>query len=215
MLNVSELQIGYGATAELLPGDIVSVRTPGSVMSEMTRQFEQGDDEDESWASHSGIMDARSNGAAELIEALWKVKRRPLSSYRGKSRVAIVRCPALDMRKRIILAEEARLHLGERYGWWNLIRHAFSHADRITNPNRPICSYLVAWVYDVVLGQRFGKSPNEIQPDDLLDHAIFNNWPLVWCDSEATRDELGALYDESGNKYAAQLARRVEGEGRV
>lgn len=203
MLNVSQLQIGWSKIFSLQPADIVSVRTPGAWMSDMVLKFERDPGEDPAWATHSGLIDHDGY----IVEALWRVTRRSLMFYQNKSRVAIVRCPGLTRLDRLAIAADASGHIGQRYGWLKLLQHAFGHRDTITNPDRPICSYLVSQAYDVAASLRFGRPPNECQPDDLLDHAVYNGWPLVWCDTDATLRDLHAVYGDSG-EAADDLAHR-------
>ena len=208
MLNTAQAQTGWSIVDKrLLPGDLVSVKTDGSWMSGATRWFEQRRGEDPSWASHSGIIDTVASGHETLVEALWKVTQRPLSAYAGHSRVVVMRHPVLEMSARFNIRDAAIRHLGQSYGWWKLFLHAAGLKSAIHSENRPICSQLAALAYQSA-GVRFGLDADEAQPDDLLDFAAMNNWPVIWCDSVETLAELEEIYHAEDGVYANDLLKR-------
>lgn len=208
MINDLTLTLGWHSLGRLRAGDLVHVRTPGSWMSRITRWWGRRKGEAPTWASHSGMIADSANDVPTVLEARWSVVERPLTAYEGKSRVAITRCPHVDLRDGRELVEAGRRHLGQKYGWWKLLHHSAGRPDLISNPDRPICSYLVAHLYGLVIPQDFGMPANEAQPDDLLDYSIHNGWPLVWCDSPETRDELAFIYHERDD-FVRQLETKI------
>ncbi len=62
----------------------------------------------------------------------------------------------------------------------------------------PICSWLVAYVYQRVLGLELGGPPDEVDPDDIMDFCMKERWPIVWADSQATLESVQAVYGKMG-----------------
>ena len=206
MLNLAKLEVGWDKLWTLLPGDLVSVATPESLLSRLIRGMSRREGESPTWASHSGVI-AEQHGL--VIEALWTVKRRSLFDYQGKSQVCVFRAPFVSPGRGLRIADAAANRLGQKYGWWKILQHAHGRAARIARNDRQICSQLVAECYaEVCYGFSFGVEPNEAQPDDLLDYAVGNNWLAVWADSQQTVSELAEIYDAGGNEFAEELKRR-------
>jgi hypothetical protein len=90
------------------------------------------------------------------------------------------------------MIEKAEYYEGKQYAFWEITFHAL---DRIMNnsyffrrlikhDDYPICSWLVAYVYDRILSYHFNDlSPNAAQPDDILDDCVDCDWEFIWADS--------------------------------
>lgn len=194
----------------LQTGDVIHVQSQGP-LSRLIRWFSRGWGEKKTWASHSALVLTVAEDI-EIIEALTRVTRRPIFAYaKKKSKLLVSRIPGgLDSGQRAQLMKKSLDYHGRVYGFIKLLPHAL---DRLFN-NRyvfrrllwmddyPICSWLVAYVYDRVLSYHFGTPPNAAQPDDLLDHCIKTNWDFVWSDSEASVTELCEIYQLRQEKDA-------------
>jgi len=183
-------------------GDIVHVQGRG-LLSRMIRWFSRARGEGRTWASHSAMV-LRAGDRVEIVEALRKVVLRPISAYaRTRARLLVCRRPGgLDPEQKQEIVEKAEEYRGRKYGVGKIIAHAM---DRVFG-NRyvfrrlarmdyyPICSWLVAYVYDRVLGHQFGVAPNAAQPDDLLDHCVGAGWSFVWADSKESAEDFCRVY---------------------
>ena len=185
-------------------GDIVHIQN-SSILARMVRWFTRAMGEEKTWASHTAMV-IEVASTVLIIEALSpRVKIRPLAVYtRPGARVVISRRPGgLTQREKATVQAKAREYYSRRYGYLKVAAHAL---DRFIN-NRyffrrlaraddyPICSWLVAFVYDRSLGIQFGMPPNAAQPDDIMDYCVRNHWPRVWADSLLTVDQYRTLYD--------------------
>jgi hypothetical protein len=184
-------------------GDVIHVQGCG-LLSRLIRWFSRACSEPKTWASHSAMV-LRVGDKIEIIEALRKVVVRPISEYaRTRARLLVCRKPGgldPDQKKKII--EKAQDYRGRRYGVGKIVAHAL---DRLFD-NRyifrrlarmddyPICSWLVAYVYDRVLNFHFGVPPNAAQPDDLLDHCVQAGWRFVWADSSESVADFCTVYE--------------------
>jgi hypothetical protein len=190
-------------------GDVIHVQGRG-VFAHLIRWFSQEWGEGRTWASHSAMV-LRAGDKIEIIEALRKVVIRPISAYAvKKSRLLVCRKPGgLDEEQKEKLIEKAEYYHAKKYGVAKILAHAL---DRFFN-NRyvfrrlarmddyPICSWLVAYVYERVVGYKFGVEPNAAQPDDLLDDCVQKDWDFLWADSRETVADFCRVYGlESGDK---------------
>jgi len=183
-------------------GDIIHVQSRG-LLSLLVRWFSRAEKEEKTWASHSAMV-LRVGEKIEIIEALYKVVIRPITAYTGgKSKLVVCRRPGgLDDEQRRRIIEKAEDYRGRKYGCLKIVAHAL---DRLFNnkyvfrrltrmDDYPICSWLVAYVYDRVLGCRFGAPPNAVQPDDLLDHCVDADWDFIWADSRESVADFCSAY---------------------
>lgn len=174
---------------QLLPGDIVLTRSR-SLLGWAIRYFEQRPG-DPAWANHVGmIVTAGDEHTAELVEALWKVRRGPLWQLYGppagaddkRPEIAVYRLcePLPDHRQ--AAAAHAETFVGRQYGAWKLIAHAadwwltrklgtevFGFRRLLRMDRYPICSYLVAdaWAQG---GVSFEVPPGSADPDHIHDY---------------------------------------------
>jgi hypothetical protein len=188
--------------ALLQTGDVIHVQSRG-ILSKLVRFFSRANEEEISWASHSAMV-LRVDDEIEIIEALAKTVIRPITVYKGtKAKLLICRKPdGIGQEQQQRMIEKAEYYEGKIYGFWEI---AFHVLDRLLNNSYvfrrlikdndyPICSWLVAYVYDRVLGYKFGTEPNAAQPDDILDHCVKNNWDFIWADSEETVADFKKTY---------------------
>jgi len=183
-------------------GDIIHVQSRG-LLSFLIRVFSRGPLEPRSWASHSAMV-LRVDGGVEIIEATRKVGKRPFDIYRNKSsRLVISRKPGgLDENPKSEIIKKSEYYHGLKYGVGKIILHFLDYIcgsiylfRRLAIDNKyPICSWIVAYVYDRVLGYRFGVEPNAAQPDDISDHCVEDNWNFIWADSQESIDNFDKAY---------------------
>jgi hypothetical protein len=204
-------------------GDVVHVQGRG-LMSRLIRWFSRACGERRSWASHSAMV-LRTGDRIEIVEALRKVVVRPISAYaRTRSRLLVCRKPGgLDPDQKQKIVEKAQQYRGRKYGFGKIFAHAL---DRFFN-NRyvfrrlarmddyPICSWLVAFVYDRALGHQFGVRPNAAQPDDLLDHCVQEGWSFVWTDSKESAADFCRVYELATGQAGADDTSQEGGTGPV
>jgi len=130
--------------------------------------------------SHVGIVLAPRPGPL-VIEALWRVKTRPLSlSIEDADKAYILSDKSLTPDRRDSMVIDACKFSAEGYGWWDIGLQAADAVFRTTFftdhlswalKGHPICSYLVAKAYGS-LGLTFGsKKPQSITPADIFDFA--------------------------------------------
>jgi hypothetical protein len=175
----------------LQTGDVIHVQNRG-LLSKLVRFFSRADQEEPSWASHSAMV-LRVGEEIEIIEALWRTVIRPITAYEGeKSKLLVCRKPGgIDEQQKQKMIEKAEHYKGTTYGYVRIGLHALDRLLNnryvfrrlIKNNKYPICSWLVAYVYDRVLRYNFGVEPNATQPDDILDHCLDYDWEFVWADS--------------------------------
>ena len=139
------------------------------------------------WANHTGVFvtDGVTPGDAQVVEALWKVRKGPLEPGAGvKVRIYRPATP-LSVVEKVIFKERAAKYVGDSYGWWKLLvqladRVAFGGAKVFSSlmfvDSRPICSYLAAHVFDSI-GLGFGMDPDAADPDSMM----------RYCDAHPTR----------------------------
>jgi hypothetical protein len=170
-------------------------------------------------------MVLRAGDRIEIVEALRKVVVRPISAYaRTRSRLLVCRRPGgLDPDQKQKIVEKAQQYRGRKYGVGKIFAHAL---DRLFN-NRyvfrrlarmddyPICSWLVAFAYDRVLGHHFGVPPNAAQPDDLLDHCVQEGWSFVWADSKESAADFCRVYGLATGQGSADNTPQEGGTGPV
>ena len=160
-------------------------------------------------------MVLRQGDAIEIIEALRKIAVRPTSAY-ARKRAALLVCRkpgGLDADQKQKIIEKAEDYRRRKYGFVKAFAHRL---DRLFS-NRyvfrrlarmddyPISSWLVAYVYDRVLGYQFGTPPNAARPDHLLDHCVEARWSFVWADSTESVEAFCWVYELSpvDNKVGA------------
>jgi len=186
----------------LQTGDVIHVQNRG-LLSKLVRFFSRAWKEEPSWASHTAIV-LRVGEEIEIIEAMWTTVIRSITTYKGK-RAKLLACRkpgGIDQEQKKKMIEKAEYYKGKTYGYYKIALHVL---DRLLN-NRyvfrrlikdneyPICSWLVAYVYDRVLGYHFGTEPNAAQPDDLLDHCLDYEWEFIWADSGKSVADLYRTY---------------------
>jgi hypothetical protein len=208
MINKNIVKVGWDNLNTVQYCDIVSVKTPRDLMSKATRIAQRRQFEQESWASHTGVIVDRTLEDKVIVnEALWRVTERPLDDYKGKSQVCIARFPINNLIKKYTIIEDLKSRIGAKYGWWKLFHHLFGRQDIIKNINRPICSYHVAQAFSKA-GFTFGVPAWQAQPDDILDYVLYNSQDsLVWCDSEKTLQELVSIYNT--DDYVKELKAKI------
>jgi hypothetical protein len=183
-------------------GDVIHVQSHG-LLSFLIRVFSRGPFEPKSWASHSAMV-LRVDGGIEIIEATRKVGRRPIDIYKGRnSKLIISRKPGgLDDHFREEIIKKSGYYHGLKYGVGKIILHFLDYIfgsiylfRRLAINNKyPICSWIVAYVYDRVLGYKFGVEPNAAQPDDISDYCVADGWNFVWANSQASMDNFCEAY---------------------
>jgi hypothetical protein len=184
-------------------GDIVHVQG-GSLYSRAIRWVTRSSSEEPSWASHTALVLEVADTVTVIDTVGIRVSVRPLSAYRfSRSKVLVSRVPGgLSARQKACLVEKARDYEGRLYGVFKLLFHAL---DRIldnryffrrlaTVDDYPICSWMVAYVYQRSLGLMFGCPPNAAQPDDILDYCVASRWTRVWANSAPTLAECESMY---------------------
>ena len=186
----------------LQTGDIIHVLSRG-LLSKLIRFFSRADEEGPSWASHSAMV-LRVGEEIEIIEALTKTVIRPITAYKGtKAKLLVCRKPGgLDTQNKQKMIEKAKYYKGKPYGYLKIVCHALDRffdnryvfRRLIKVDNYPICSWLVAYVYDRVISYQFGVPPNAAQPDDILDHCVDCDWEFVWADSSQSVADFCRTY---------------------
>lgn len=134
-----------------------------------------------------------------IIEAELQVHVCLLSHYqRTGARLVVHRKPGcLGEPDQQQICQKALDYEGRWYGFLKIAMQALDHAigDRYLfrrlalTDSYPICSWLVGYVYDRVLGLKFGMEPNAAAPNDILDYCVANGWECVWADSQTTLDD--------------------------
>ena len=161
---------------EFRTGDIVCF-ADRSFISRAIRVFTRSPFERRTKCSHVGMM----INATEICEALSTVKIHDVTLRMQDGWRMVYRPIGLTNEHSIKIIEQCHYYRGKNYGWWKNIAHAldglcgglylFRRLCRIDN--YPICSWLVAWVFERCVGVRFfGCSPKEAQPDDIHDYIL-------------------------------------------
>lgn len=164
----------------LRPGDIF-VTAGDSIVSFGIRLSSRTKGEDGAQVNHVGIVVSHgTQDTAEVVEALAKVKHHKLADqYGGRTTAVRVWRPRfVTHHVANLLAANAVRREGQHYGYGKIAAHAVDrwlfggrYAVRrlFVLEQMPICSMLVAAVYEQVLGYRFGVEVREAQPDDIDD----------------------------------------------
>jgi len=164
---------------ELQPGDVLVTRGRG-LLSRAIRFFTRRIGESRTKVNHVGvIVEGGPLEEAWVVEALWKVVRRPLvDGYgaEGSSEVGIFRPTNLSDEGIRMVVDAANGYVGRRYGVLKLVTHLADWVlqgtyvfRRLTNSDRyPICSWVVACSFEKA-GRTFGVAPGAASPDDIWD----------------------------------------------
>jgi hypothetical protein len=186
----------------LQTGDVIHVQSSG-LLSKLVRFISKSDEEEPSWASHSAMV-LRVDEEMEIIEAIWRTVVRPIKVYEGKkAKLLVCRKPGgIEEEQKQEMVKKAEYYKGKIYGFWEITFHvldrflnnSYFFRRLIKDNDYPICSWLVAYVYDRVLGYGFGAPPNAAQPDDLLDHCVDSDWEFIWADSRESVADFCRTY---------------------
>lgn len=186
----------------LQTGDVIHVQSRG-ILSKLVRFFSRAKEEEPSWASHSAMV-LRVGQQIEIIEALIWTVIRPITAYKNnKAMLLVSRKPGgIEPENKEKMIKKAEYYKGKPYGFWEisfhildrLLNNSYVFRRLIKNNDYPICSWLVAFVYDRVLGYKFGVEPNAAQPDDILDHCVRSHWDFIWADSEESIKDFYMTY---------------------
>ena len=164
---------------QLQAGDVLVTRGKG-LLSKAIRFFTRRIGESRTKVNHVGvIVEGGPVEEAVVVEALWKVVRRPLvDGYgaEGSSDVGIFRPTNLTEEEIRTIVAAANGYVGRRYGVLKLFAHLADWVlqgayvfRRITRLDRyPICSWLVACSFEKA-GKTFGVAPGAASPDDIWD----------------------------------------------
>jgi hypothetical protein len=187
----------------LQTGDVIHVQSRG-LLSKLIRFFSRSDEEGPSWASHSAMV-LRVDEQIEIIEALTTTVIRPITAYKDtNAKLLVCRKPAgIDEPHKQQMIEKAEYYNGMRYGYVRIVCHALDRffdnryifRRLLKYENYPICSWLVAYVYDRILKYQFGVPPDAAQPDDILDYCVAKDWDFIWSDSDTSVADFCKTYD--------------------
>ena len=160
-------------------GDIVCFGDR-SWLSGAIRWFTRSKGEPPTKCSHVGVMYDSEN----ICEALRTVQIQPVLPRLFGGWREVYRPAALTDGEKADIILQCEYYKGKSYGWWKNLAHAldgllggaYLFRRALFMDNYPICSWLVAWVYErCVLPSFFGKPPNAVQPDDIHDMCQ-NSW---------------------------------------
>ena len=178
-------------------------------------ETDKNEEKGSTWANHTGIVvDDGWVGAtdpqavqATVIEALWHVRKGPLVLNGTEARF-FRPIPAYDAAELVRFKAEAETYVGSKYGWWKLLvlladRQLFGGKKVLSTAlyakNRPICSFLAAYVNQVAQSSErivarvaahvgrgdngaayyaFGMAPQSADPDEQMDYCLAN--PSEW-----------------------------------
>ena len=176
--------------------DIVLTRKKRTIIGRLIRHFQTTrSDTTKTIFEHVGMM---INGF-QLIEALHRVKINELSRQYKKRKYDYLIARRIDLTDsdREFLKRGSLAYHGKRYGYIKLFMHFLDHAvgricrkdifffRKITKSNKyPICSWLVAWVYDTKEIKFNNVTKESCQPDDIADDILLRNhdkYELVFC----------------------------------
>lgn len=164
-----------------LPGDIILTRG-NSLLARAIRICSRSWGEARTEVNHSGVVvtsgqPINSPRGATVIEAMRKVLWRPLAEH--TSPIIIFRPMDLTPEQLEAIAERALSYNGRTYGYGKIVLHfldwclggayLFRRLGRMAR--YPICSWVVADAYFSV-GESFGVSPGQAQPDDIYDYCM-------------------------------------------
>lgn len=201
--------IGWDRLPDLYVGDIVHVYSQ-SLLGDVIRWAEQKHREQPSWSSHTAMIFRQGSYLPDVIEAFTRVRVRPLDAYRFEpSHLLVHRHPQVTQdSQRLLLRSQAEKLRGKGYGYGDLLAH---FGDSLINkwfdtdirfirsmtfrPHQPICSWLVAEAYEKGLNLTLGKDARFIQPDDILDYCVAQDWPLIWTSDQVGLDRYDKIYN--------------------
>ena len=168
-------------------GDIVCFCKGISWLSRAIRFFSRTAGEDPAACSHVGIMVNKT----EIVEALHKTVKRSLidsiNGFKGVVEIYRPRIP-LGIRQRLCIRKKADDYIGRRYGYLKIVAHALDYflggryifRSLARSQRYPICSWIVAFIYDRCCGAWFNnRRPEASQPDDIHDH-VKTRWYLIY-----------------------------------
>ena len=183
---------------QLLPGDVVCVKGKKSKISFLIRVMSTLRGEPPTVANHVAMM----MDDHVLVEAIHPcVTERLLLYHYGqwpeRYEVALFRRNDWTAMLGAKLRWAAQHYLGKRYSigklvchavdwfltqaWWLFGGHGEAYlARRLTGDRYPICSWLVAWIYERA-GRGFITPPAKAQPDDIWDECMSDPaWRVVF-----------------------------------
>lgn len=137
--------------------------------------------------THVGVMYDSMN----ICESVRTVEIGPVSPRLEDGWRQVFRPIGLTEDQARSIRAQCRYYRGKSYGWWKNLAHAVDGllggvylARRLCRIDKyPICSWLVAWVYErCVKPSAFGVRPNAAQPDDIHDWVSSHpdEYVLVW-----------------------------------
>jgi len=160
-------------TPKFQPGDIVCFGDR-SWLSRAIKWFTRSRGEPPTKCSHVGLM----YDSEMVCEALRKVRIHPILTRLEESGWRqVYRATGLTKVQRKAIMLQCEYYKGKSYGWWKNLAHALDSLlggyvfRRLLFMDRyPVCSWLVAWVYErCVKHFFFGLAANAVQPDDIHD----------------------------------------------
>lgn len=180
---------------ELKSGDIVCVGSKG-LLSKLIRWFTRVGGENRTFCSHVGVM----YDSATVCEAQAQVNMNAFfdTYYQLNPNnywVEVWRRQQLSANDVACIKKKCMEYKGRTYGYLKILAHALDGLlSKITYrdiylfrrlcrmDNYPICSWLVAYVYDhCVFPRAFGVEASRATPDDIHDHLINSNaYKQVW-----------------------------------
>jgi len=174
----------------LQTGDIVCFGDQ-SWLSRSIKWFTRQGSEEETKCSHVGVMYDRDRVCEALARVvITAVKVRLTGGWREVYR-------PIGLRRAVKLAIRAQCdyYKGKKYGWWKNIAQAadgliggrYFFRRLLRMDNYPICSWLVAWVFERCAGEGyFGVVPNAATPDDIHDACLdTERFELVYTTEES------------------------------
>lgn len=175
------------ASPNLLPADVVLVRTPG-FFGKAIRIFGiiATNDAD---VNHAQIALGNLLAEPQVVESKWRIKRSPL----GTKNIVVWRHKTLSDNVRREVAMKAVEACGEHYGFLKIILfvldaifHTIWFTRKLGFTNFKVCSNLVGWAYDKTLGgQAFGEPWQSLTPDGIDDYCKRNpKWVKVYSSLE-------------------------------
>jgi uncharacterized protein YycO len=180
----------------LRPADIIFTQS-NSVVSQTIRLFTQHAGEPPSWASHVAMVHIPPWDMIEAVDA--GVKVNPIVTLDGGRAVAM-RIPSISDHARSEVVGRALGELGKKYPFEKLLKHAIDRgifkgrnvARRFGLRPNLYCDALVRMAYRGVYN--FPWDIDEGDPDDLMDHMMREEYPIVWASSREALASLEACY---------------------
>lgn len=169
----------------LLPGDILLSRK-NTWLSRTIRKFgkiKTGSAK----VSHAALCLGKLTEKPEVIEALWKVIRNPLSKY-DKEQIVIFRKRGLNQAQRNEIALKCISVENQAYGILKLplfaldsLTHSYFFTQTFGLSNYKVCSNLIAWAYEKAAGIKFGVGWRSVQPDTIYDFCVSKqqDWEII------------------------------------